>query len=148
MTTSEVPPWLRALCLGITVLLSIVILSQRQAIAQSAMQTVTVVPTPIGITTHHIGVVEGNVAFKPVDLADLGMNTYRIYGGIPRWEASDDDRLYGYPTIAQIKANPNLINWAWWDQAIVVLNQGRIRLQLAAHSAMMAQVPLPLRKDR
>ncbi len=32
-----------------------------------------------------------------------------------RWEYQDDSSTYGSPTIAQIKANPNVINWNRWD---------------------------------
>jgi hypothetical protein len=72
--------------------------------------------TPTGVSTRYIGAVEGNINFDIKDLQDLGINTYRIYGGMSRWEAEDDDSKYGWPAIAQIKANPNLINWAHWDK--------------------------------
>jgi hypothetical protein len=70
---------------------------------------------PIGISTRYIGACEGNVRFDLADLTDLGLNTYRIYGGMSRWEPQDDDGRYGYPSIAQIKANPNIIPWQRWD---------------------------------
>jgi hypothetical protein len=72
----------------------------------------------IGRSTQYIGAVEGNIAFNPDDLDDLGINTYRIYGGMSRWEPEDDDGVYGWPAIADIKLNPNLINWTFWDQAM------------------------------
>jgi len=77
-----------------------------------------VYPTILGTSTHYIGACEGSVDFNPNDFEDLGINTYRIYGGMARWEAEDDDQHYGFPTISQIKANPEVINWAWWDQAM------------------------------
>ncbi len=100
-------------------LIAIAICYQQPLSAQTFMEiTLVVNDSQIGVTTRSIGAVEGNVNFDLASLVDLGINTYRIYGGIPRWEARDDDKLYGYPGIAQIKANPNLINWAWWDQAM------------------------------
>jgi hypothetical protein len=40
-----------------------------------------------------------------------GITTYRIYGGMHRWEWQDDDGVYGSLTIAEIQATPNGINW-------------------------------------
>ncbi|TAF32972.1 MAG: hypothetical protein EAZ69_17140 [Oscillatoriales cyanobacterium] len=67
--------------------------------------------TAAGVSTRYIGAVEGNINFDLKDLQDLGINTYRIYGGMSRWESEDDDGKYGWPEISQIKANPNIINW-------------------------------------
>jgi hypothetical protein len=69
----------------------------------------------LGVSSHYIGTCEGNVNFNRNDLIDLGVNTYRIYGGMSRWEPEDDDGIYGLPTIAQIKANPGIIPWQRWD---------------------------------
>jgi hypothetical protein len=80
--------------------------------------TITVSGKQWGVSTCYIGAVEGNTGFNIADLQDLGINTYRIYGGMSRWEWQDDSSIYGYPTIAQIKANPNVINWRWWDNAM------------------------------
>ncbi len=74
--------------------------------------------SPIGSSTHYIGACEGNLEFNLTDLTDLNLNTYRIYGGMSRWEAEDDDGIYGYPSVEQIKNNPDLINWDWWDQVM------------------------------
>ncbi|MBV9385189.1 MAG: hypothetical protein JOZ78_02050 [Chroococcidiopsidaceae cyanobacterium CP_BM_ER_R8_30] len=82
------------------------------------IETIKVYGTPWGISTRYIGAVEGNRNFDIADLQDLGINTYRIYGGMSRWEAKDDDGVYGWPSIAAIKANPNIINWAWWDNVM------------------------------
>ena len=68
-----------------------------------------------GRSTCYIGAVEGSSRFNIADLQDLGINTYHLYGGTARWEPQDDDGIYGYPSIEQIKANPNIINWSWWD---------------------------------
>jgi hypothetical protein len=46
------------------------------------------------------------------------MNTYRIYGGMSRWEQEDDDGVYGSPSIGEIEADPSVVNWAWWDTAM------------------------------
>lgn len=77
--------------------------------------TLTVYDDVLGVSTRHIGACEGNVNFDPADLSDLGINTYRIYGGMSRWEPEDDDGVYGSPSIAEIKANPNMIPWDAWD---------------------------------
>ena len=71
--------------------------------------------TQWGQSTCYIGATEGSSNFNIADLTGLGINAYHIYGGMSRWEAQDDSSVYGYPTIAQIKANPNVINWKWWD---------------------------------
>src|SRR6266699_5179619 len=87
-------------------------------------QTLTMATSPNMITvngqqwgnsTCYIGATEGSSRFNIADLEDLGINTYHIYGGMSRWEAQDDSSVYGSPTIAQIKANPNAINWKQWD---------------------------------
>lgn len=86
--------------------------------AGGSSATVTVSGTQWGISTQYIGANEGDQYFNIKDLKDLGINTYRIYGGMSRWEWQDDDGTFGSPTIAQIKASPNVINWTWWDQAM------------------------------
>ena len=77
---------------------------------------VTVQGTQWGRSTCYIGATEGSRRFNISDLQDLGINSYHLYGGMSRWEAQDDDGMYGSPTIDQIKANPNVINWDWWDK--------------------------------
>ena len=76
------------------------------------------------MSTCYIGATEGNVRFNVADLQDAGLNTYRIYGGMSRWERQDDDGVYGSPTIDQIKANPNLVNWTWWDNIMTTPPDG------------------------
>ncbi len=71
-----------------------------------------------GKSTCFIGATEGSSRFAIADLKDLGVNTYHMYGGMSRWEAQDDSGVYGYPTIQQIKANPNVINWKQWDSVM------------------------------
>ena len=80
--------------------------------------TITVNGQPWGRSTCFIGATEGSSRFAIADLKDLGVNTYHIYGGMSRWEAQDDSAVYGYPTIAQIKANPDVINWKQWDSVM------------------------------
>jgi hypothetical protein len=75
-----------------------------QALAATA--TVTVAGTQWGVSSCYIGATEGNVNFNINDFTDLGINTYRVYGGMQRWEAQDDDGVFGSPTIAAIKSNP------------------------------------------
>src|SRR5438874_892836 len=73
--------------------------------------TISVSGTQWGVSTAYIGATEGNVRFNTADMSDLGINTYRIYGGMSRWEWQDPYSPYGTPTIDQIKANPSVINW-------------------------------------
>lgn len=84
----------------------------------SPTRTIRIYDRPLGISTRYIGTCEGNVNFDATDLQDLGINTYRIYGGMSRWEPQDDDGLYGYPSISQIKNDPDLIPWQHWDQVM------------------------------
>lgn len=72
----------------------------------------------IGVSTLYIGACEGNVNFNLTDLTDLGLNTYRLYGGMSRWEKDDDDGVYGFPSISQIKADPDIIPWNQWDKVM------------------------------
>ncbi len=86
--------------------------------AHGATQTITVSGSQWGVSTCHIGATEGNVRFAVADLQDAGVNTYRVYGGMQRWEAQDDDGAFGSPSVAQIEQDPNVINWAWWDNVM------------------------------
>ena len=101
------------LCLRIA--LSLELFSGTTSFPQN-IETIKISGTAAGVSTRYIGAVEGNINFDIKDLQDLGINTYRIYGGMSRWEPEDDDGKYGWPEIAQIKANPNMINWAHWDK--------------------------------
>lgn len=92
--------------------------------AQAASATITVAGTQWGTSTCYIGATEGNVRFNIADLQDAGMNTYRVYGGMQRWEQQDDDGVFGSPSIAQIKANVNAVNWAWWDNVMTTPPNG------------------------
>ncbi len=113
------------LILGVFVAVSFAMLQPLRTLSQPSHPTIIkILSNPVGLTTQYIGAVEGNINFDPADLVDLGINTYRIYGGMSRWEAEDDDGIYGYPTIDQIKADPNAINWAWWDRAMTTPPQG------------------------
>ncbi|NET38797.1 MAG: hypothetical protein F6K19_43590 [Cyanothece sp. SIO1E1] len=84
-------------------------------LATPSVITIKIYASRIGVSTRHIGACEGNINFDLADMIDLGINTYRIYGGMSRWELDDDDGVYGLPTIAQIKENPDLIPWKQWD---------------------------------
>jgi len=77
--------------------------------------TLTVSGTQLGVTSQYLGANEGSSQFNINDLVDLGINTYRLYGGMSRWEPTNDSSTYGSPSIAQIEANPAVINWAFWD---------------------------------
>lgn len=85
--------------------------------ASAASYNITVTGTTSILTEKSIGAVEGCDRFVAADLADGGFKNYRIYAGTSRLETADDDGVYGSPTIAQIKANVNLIPWATWDAA-------------------------------
>lgn len=69
-----------------------------------------------GHSTRYIGADRGITNFDIRDFHDLGMNTYRYYGGMANWEYEDDDGQYGLPSIEAIKSDPGLVNWAWWDR--------------------------------
>jgi hypothetical protein len=104
--------------LAVLLILSLVVCSGLSVPALAATETITVSGTQWGYSTCYFGATEGNVRFDVTDLQDIGYNTYRIYGGMQRWEAQDDDGVYGSPSIAEIKADPNVINWAWWDDVM------------------------------
>jgi len=74
--------------------------------------TLTVSGTQSGVTSQYLGANEGSSQFNINDLVDLGINTYRIYGGMSRWEPTNAESTYGSPSIAQIEADPNVINWS------------------------------------
>ena len=107
--------------------LSLVVLTVTALVAgraEAATATVTVSGTQWGVSTCYLGATEGNVRFDVNDLTGAGINTYRIYGGMARWEWQDDDGVYGSPSIADIRANPNAVNWAWWDSAMTTPPNG------------------------
>jgi hypothetical protein len=80
--------------------------------------TIRVAGAQWGVSTCFIGGTEGGARFDLADILDSGINTFRVYGGMSRWEQADDDGVYGSPTIDQIKADANAVNWAWWDTAM------------------------------
>src|SRR6266542_124433 len=61
--------------------------------------TIAVSGTQWGTSTCYFGATEGNVRFAVADLQDAGVSTYRVYGGMSRWEWQDDDGAYGAPSI-------------------------------------------------
>jgi hypothetical protein len=69
-----------------------------------------------GISTEHIGAGEGDGRFEVSDFADSGLNTFRIYCDVSRFEWADDDGVYGSPSIAEIKADPDEVPWSVWDE--------------------------------
>lgn len=100
--------------IGFVISLSFSLLFHGETLAQNR-EIIKIYNTRSGVSTRYIGAVEGSVRFDVADFKDTGINAYRIYGGMSRWEAEDDDGKYGWPSIAEIKANPNIINWKWWD---------------------------------
>jgi hypothetical protein len=107
----------RAGALGLAVALPGAAVSRAQA-APAVPATIAVSGAQWGVSTAFIGATEGNVRFDVADLEDAGVNTYRIYGGMSRWEWQDDDGVYGKPNIDEIKIDPNVVNWSWWDDAM------------------------------
>jgi hypothetical protein len=103
--------------LATLLVLSLVVCGGLTAPAGAATTNLVVSGAPMGVSTAFIGGCEGSENFDVTHLTDLGINSYRIWGGMGRWEWVDDDGVYGSPTIAEIKANPNVINWSWWDDA-------------------------------
>ncbi len=83
-----------------------------------AEATITVSPEQWGVSTRYIGGTEGDSRFDVEDLTDCGINTLRIYGDMSRFEPTDDGGEYGAPTIAQIKADPDVIPWERWDEVM------------------------------
>jgi hypothetical protein len=77
--------------------------------------TLTASGSQSGVTSQYLGANEGSSQFNINDLVDLGIDTYRLYGGMSRWEPTSAESTYGSPSIAQIEANPNVINWAFYD---------------------------------
>ena len=59
--------------------------------------TLTVSGTQWGITSQYLGANEGSSQFNINDLVDLGINSYRMYGGMSRWEPTNAE----LETIAQ-----------------------------------------------
>jgi hypothetical protein len=86
--------------------------------AAGTAATITVSGTQWGTSSNYIGADEGSSGFSVADFQDAGINSYRLYGGMSAWEPQDDDGVYGSPSIAAIQANPNVINWAWWDNVM------------------------------
>ena len=108
--------WSRLLRLGGLLLILVGCLSSSSQTSKTIpIHTVVVSGVQWGQSTCYIGAVEGSSGFDVADLKDLGINTYRIYGGMSRWEARNDSGVYGSPSIDQIKANSDVINWFWWD---------------------------------
>jgi hypothetical protein len=59
--------------------------------------TLTVSGTQLGVTSQYLGANEGSSQFNINDLVDLGINSYRMYGGMSRWEPTNDSSTYGSP---------------------------------------------------
>jgi hypothetical protein len=85
------------------------------SLAHAKTYTVTVKGTSDGQTEQSIGATEGCTRFNIEELVEAGLGNYRLWAGMSRLEPEDDDGLYGTPTIAQIKADPTMINWSAWD---------------------------------
>ncbi|MGQ9779458.1 MAG: hypothetical protein ACUVRM_06230 [Bacillota bacterium] len=105
------PGWKRSILTLVTLVTMIMSLT----IVHAGSYTITVTGAPDGLTELSIGAVEGNSRFNVAELVDVGFKNYRIYAGMSRLEPEDDDGVYGSPSIAEIKANPGIIPWAYWD---------------------------------
>ncbi len=60
--------------------------------------TLTASGTQWGQTFQYLGANEGSSQFNINDLLDLGINPYRIYGGMSRWEPTSAEATYGSVT--------------------------------------------------
>ncbi|MDQ3458129.1 MAG: hypothetical protein M3498_02305 [Deinococcota bacterium] len=66
----------------------------------------------------------GSLPPRVSDIRDLGLNTYRLWGGMQTFEPTDDDGKYGSPTMSDMKrvlaGNPSrvndFVNWAAFDK--------------------------------
>lgn len=67
-----------------------------QVITRNA--TMTVLAGQVGVSTRYIGANRGITNFDIADFQDLGINTYRFYGGMGPWEYQDDDGEAPRPT--------------------------------------------------
>src|SRR5262245_50022987 len=85
------------------------------SVSHAETYTVTVTGTSDGLTEQSIGATEGCTRFNIEELVDAGLRNYRLWAGMSSLEPVDDDGIYGAPTIAAIKANPDVINWSTWD---------------------------------
>jgi hypothetical protein len=113
------PASVKRTCLAVAGLLLLIWNSSGMAVAEDApAATISVSGTRWGTSMCYIGATEGSARFDVEDLRNAGINTYRIYGGMSRWEQRDDDGVFGSPSIADIKKSPDVINWSWWDQAM------------------------------
>jgi hypothetical protein len=105
------------IALAALLVVSLVVCGGMSLPAQAATATITVSGTPWGVSTETIGACEGSDRFDVNDLLDLGITNYRIWGDMAVWEWQDDNGVYGSPSIAEVKADPNVVNWAWYDEA-------------------------------
>lgn len=76
---------------------------------------ITITGTVVMESELSIGACEGSSGFDINEMLDLGINNYRFFAGMTRLEPEDDDGVYGSPSIAEIKADPNVIPWSTWD---------------------------------
>ncbi len=83
-----------------------------------AEATIKVSPEQWGVSTRYIGGTEGSARFDIDEMKECGINTLRIYGDMSRFEPTDDGGEYGSPTLAQIKADPDVIPWERWDEVM------------------------------
>jgi len=78
-------------------------------------KTIVITDTVVGQSETSVGANEACSGWNIADFLDLGATNARFYAGMSRLEPEDDDGVYGSPTIAQIKADPNVIPWDTWD---------------------------------
>ena len=108
--------------------------------ATAPAATITVSGEQWGVSTRYIGATEGGDGFSVADFRDLGINTYRLWAGMSRWEPEDDDGVYGSPTIAEIKADPDIIPWSVWDQAMDAVGWGGVSTRTLLESLKNAGI--------
>ncbi len=107
------------------VLLVMLLLPGGASFAQTPA-TVTVSGTPAGTSTRYMGLQGGDSPSAAVfieALDDLGLNAFRFFTTMNRYEPEDDVPGYGYPTRAQLLAadpadllgTDSLINWSKYE---------------------------------
>jgi hypothetical protein len=98
-------------------------LAEELEVAATAL-TVKVSKPSSGRSIRYIGVNYGSALPQVNDLRELGVTSYRLLGGMARFEPADDDGKYGLPTISDMKrtlsSNPsrvgNFVNLAAFDR--------------------------------
>ncbi|MDQ3458270.1 MAG: hypothetical protein M3498_03040 [Deinococcota bacterium] len=88
---------------------------------------VRIAGSPSGLSIKHIGAnadVFNNDSFDIEDVRELGLTSYRYFGGMEEFEPTDDNGVYGSPSMAEMRqilsSDPSrageFVNWAAFDR--------------------------------